>query len=829
MVRAHNGHTPDPSRNTKALDSSMSDAISDLESRQVQMHRPPLKKAAQARLPDVPEPLIGREREIDFLLDLMRRPENRLVVLTGTGGTGKTRLALELAMRRREHHPDGIVVVELAPLSSPEQVPLAIARALGVSETADSPIVDRLPVALRGRQLLVLDNFEHVLDAAPIVGSLLASCPDLTILVTSRASLRLALEREVRISPLALPNPQVPLSESDMANVAAVRFFMEQARKLVPAFALTSSNAQSIAAICRRLDGLPLAIKLAAGRSRVLEPAAMLGRLEQRLPLLTSGQRDAPARQRTMRDTIAWSYDLLREYEQILFRRLSVCAGGFTLELAESINLERSLQHQEHGEPAAEPPIVILDTLEALIDQNLIEREQQASGDIRFTMLETIREYALEQLDASGEGDAVRAAHAAAITRWEEHAWPFMFGPEQRLWLARSESEQPNVWTALDWALGHADEDIAYRLAAANGPNWLRHAKFREALTWLDRVFALSGPAPGKAIAACHLVASASSSHLDLPDIAQTHAHLALARARECGDVRSEGVAHMLLFSHLLMTDSDAAERSNERAFALLSSLPGQPQLSYSYKNRAVIAMCRGDVSRYAAAAREAYEYAMKIGDWVEVADTLSLRAEAAWRDHAFIEAIGYLEEAILIAQRIDSPAFLTTAILDTAFLAHVRGDLRQAVRWGVAGAMGDESDRFFPDRRYHETMSTIMEDATKAIGQQATGIEVAAGRRLSLPDVAKEIHAYRLAMEQAAGTGSSSTLRLTAREIEVLRLVASGQTDAQIADALFIARSTVSRHVSNILTKLDASTRTAAVDCAYRLGVLEEPNASFF
>jgi predicted ATPase/DNA-binding CsgD family transcriptional regulator len=806
----------------------MSDAISDLESRQVQMHRPPLKKAAQARLPDVPEPLIGREREIDFLLDLMRRPENRLVVLTGTGGTGKTRLALELAMRLREHHPDGIVVVELAPLSSSEQVPLAIAQALDVGETADSPIVDRLPVALRGRQLLVLDNFEHVLDAAPIVGSLLASCPDLTILVTSRASLRLALEREVRISPLALPNPQVPLSESDMANVAAVRFFMEQARKLVPAFALTSSNAQSIAAICRRLDGLPLAIKLAAGRSRVLEPAAMLGRLEQRLPLLTSGQRDVPARQRTMRDTIVWSYDLLREYEQILFRRLSVCAGGFTLELAESINLERSLQHQEHGEPAAEPPIVILDTLEALIDQNLIEREQQASGDTRFTMLETIREYALEQLDASGEGDAVRAAHAAAITRWAEQAWPFMFDSEQGLWLARSESEQPNVRAALDWAIGSGDAEISYRLAAANGPNWIRHAKFRDALMWLDRVFALSGPAPGKAIAACHLVASASAFSLDLPDIGQTHAHMALARARECGDVRSEGVAHILLGDCLVETDLDAAERSNDMAFGLLSSLPGQPQLSYCYKSRAVIAKCRGDVSRYADAAREAYEYAMKIGDWIEVADTLSLRAEAASLNHAFGEAIGYLEEAIEITLKIDSPAFLTSTILDAALLAHARGDLRQAVRWAIAGAMGVESGGFFPDQRYLDMMSTIMDETTNAIGRQAADAEVEAGDRLSLVEVAEEIHAYRLAMEQAAGTGSSATPRLTAREIEVLRLVASGQTDAQIADALFIARSTVSRHVSNILTKLDASTRTAAVDCAYRLCVLEEPNASF-
>jgi predicted ATPase len=334
-------------------------------------------------LPNTPGSLIGRERDLETLLDLLHS-KVRLLTLTGVGGTGKTRLAIEVAARARDRYADGAAFVALAPILDADHVATAIAQALGVREMADASLMSLIIAALQERQLLLLlDNFEHLLEAAPVIADLVAACPLLTVLATSRALLRLALEREVRVPPLELPNPAAALLPGDVERAASVRFFVEQAKAVVPGFALTSSNADAVAAICRRLDGLPLAIKLAAGRSRVLEPAALLTRLEHRLPLLTGGQRDAPARQRTMRDAITWSYDLLREHEQVLFRRLSVFAGGWTLETVEAMTQELAQLHHDQHIPVdvlPETPVLILDVLETLIDHHLIERAVQPRG-----------------------------------------------------------------------------------------------------------------------------------------------------------------------------------------------------------------------------------------------------------------------------------------------------------------------------------------------------------------------------------------------------------------------------------------------------------------
>jgi predicted ATPase/class 3 adenylate cyclase len=401
---------------------------------------PPRTLGAPAGLPTHRQSLIGREDQLDISRDLILRDDIRLLSLTGPGGTGKTSLAIHLAGSLMPDFDDGVFFVPLAPINDPGLVPRAVARALGVQEMGSRPILDTLIDALGSRNsLLVLDNFEQVLPAASFLATLIQACPLMKVIVTSREVLHLSLEYEMPVPPLALP-PSDSVTTDQLENNDAVRLFVARAREVRPAFELTDEIAPIVGEICRRLDGLPLALELAAARIRLLPPRALLARLDRRLPILTDGPRDLPARQRTLRDTIGWSYGLLDEHERQVFRALGAFVGGCSLEAAEGI--------VGAGLDAGAPDT--LDLVASLIDKSLV-RQAPTSTETRFTLLETIREFAVDRLEAASESDDVRRRHAEFFLTLVEQADPLLIGSDQVAWLDLLEAEHGNLVAALTW------------------------------------------------------------------------------------------------------------------------------------------------------------------------------------------------------------------------------------------------------------------------------------------------------------------------------------------------------------------------------------------
>jgi predicted ATPase/DNA-binding XRE family transcriptional regulator len=440
------------------------------------------------RVPTPPTSLIGREREVATIKRLLRKEEVRLMTLVGPGGVGKTRLALEVARRSREDFADGVVFVPLAPLRDPELISSVLAETLGVKDVADRSLQDALHRYLRDKDLLLLvDNMEHVLAAAAVVADLVEGCPGLTVLATSRAPLRLSAERQFPVAPLTLEKAASPTVSP------AVQLYLERARAVAPAFELTDANVATVAAICQRLDGLPLAIELAAARMKLFSPQALLERLDPGLSMLSGGARDLPERQQTLRDTVAWSFDLLEPAERAIFGRLSVFAGGLTLDAAEAI-----------CEPAIPEADAVLEVLASLVDNSLLVAHAgttaQPDGDEpRFSMLETIREYAAERLASGGDAEEVHRAHAAYYLALAEAAQPEVSELMSGGWLEVLETEHENLRVALRWAIRQGDVDFATRLALSMWRFWPERHHVTEGRRWLESVLALGPPADGTA------------------------------------------------------------------------------------------------------------------------------------------------------------------------------------------------------------------------------------------------------------------------------------------------------------------------------------------
>lgn len=422
---------------------------------------------------------LGRQREaaeIDGLLS-----NHRLLTLTGPGGTGKTRLSLEVAGRRLTEHPGGVFFVELATITDPDLVVPTIAKTLSLPDRGGRTPMERLSEYIGDREvLLVLDNFEQVADAAPAVVALLAACPNLVVLVSSRVVLHVSGEQEYLVPPLGLPDPQHLPPLDQLSQYESVALFIERARGVQPGFSLTDGNAAAVAEICVRLDGLPLAIELAAARIRILSPQAMLGRLNDRLGLLSGGSRDLPARQQTLRGAIAWSHDLLDDEDRALFACLSVFAGGAGLPA-----IERVCSPEIRGD--------LLDSLGSLVEKSLLRRTEGVGGEPRFSMLQTIHEYAAEQAAAAGRSDELRATHAGAFADLVAQAAPLVMSADKRVWLDRLAEEHDNLRAAIGWAMETDDATGALTITARLWRFWQMRGYLSEALERIEAALAMPG------------------------------------------------------------------------------------------------------------------------------------------------------------------------------------------------------------------------------------------------------------------------------------------------------------------------------------------------
>jgi non-specific serine/threonine protein kinase len=550
---------------------------------------------------------VGREREI---VEVRRRLEaTRLLTLTGPGGCGKTRLALQVAADEWEEYPNGVYFVPLAPIDAASSVVPAIAQVVGVKESADQPLIERLGDALRGQKLLlVLDNFEHVLAAAGDIAVLLGACPGIKVLVTSRSPLHLRGEHESPVPPLAVPDRD-SLAQRDRAlHYEAIRLFVERARAVRPDVAVTDENAATVAEICRRLDGLPLAIELAAARIKTLSAAELLDRLGARLRILTGGARDLPARQQTLRNAIAWSYSLLADEEQRLFRRLGAFVGGFTLESAAVVGSGTRI-----GDVEAE--LATLDVLDGLIDKSLIQRQERDADTTRFTMLETIREYAREMLVESGEAAATARAHATYFRSRVVGEGPRQ-GTAMRVpepWLER---ERPNLLAALRW---FRDEGgAADGLALVGAVWWLFDVRGprSEGREWLTTFLELTAGGPRTLDRVSALFAAGLSAiNLGEPATARAGLDEGLSIARELGDQQAEvEIREALGMMETELGNLAAARRQLDAALSLQRPLANRNTLTAVLIHCGSLAAAEGDDAR----ARSFYEESLAVGAYPE-------------------------------------------------------------------------------------------------------------------------------------------------------------------------------------------------------------------
>jgi predicted ATPase/class 3 adenylate cyclase/DNA-binding CsgD family transcriptional regulator len=900
---------------------------------------PPLKTLDRPRhnLPPQPTALIGREWELKNVSVLLDRPNVRLVTLTGPGGTGKTRLALQAAAELLDQFRDGVFFITLASISDAALVAPALAQALSVKEASDRSIVERIKEYLSDREmLLVLDNFEQVLDAALLVRQLLDSAPELKILVTSRSTLRLAGEHEFAVPPLALPDrAHLPPIER-LLHYESIRLFVERTQEIRPSFALDAENAAAVVEVCHRLDGLPLAIELAAARSRLFAPQALLERLRRPLDLLTNGPRDTPMRHQTLRATIDWSYALLTPYEQAIFTQLAVFTSGCTLVAAESVI---SLPDVPHAG--------ILDELEALLEQHLLQLVELPGEEPRLTMLETIREYALDRLQASSQMPALSRRHAEYYLGLAEQAATKLQGAEQGAWLRRLEADHDNLRAALEWCQ-QAEPELALRLACALWRFWEMHSHMSAGRAWLRDTLAANSGAPAALRARAHHGAgmlafmqgdySAAAMALEVAhavfielgdreglasvacsmgivawfqgDQAAALAQLMYSVELYRAIVHTWGTADALHYlGHVVLEQGDTARASEifaeslelfritgdqrnialplkdlgliasqqgdyvtararyEESLALSRAVEDSWHSGDTLQRLGDLARLEGDYTQAAALYTESLELWRQLGNQAGIAEALNLLGEVAHLQRNYAQAKTFYESSLALQRVIGSKRVIAGVLHNLGKVAQHQHDYERASSlYGESLALNREisyvpgladcliglaavaiahrqaehaarllsaagphlgamrgfmplADRANYDQTLAEARELLGEHQFARVWEAARGLTLeqaiasALASALAPAQHAKEVAAAHLAETQPAPL--ANTADLTAREIDVLRLVAQGLTDAQVAERLVISPRTVNAHLRSIYSKLGVTTRTAAAHFA--------------
>ncbi|MBA2476259.1 MAG: tetratricopeptide repeat protein [Actinobacteria bacterium] len=632
----------------------------------------PTERAAVRDLPAPATRLIGRARELEQLGALVRDPEVRLVTVTGPGGIGKTRLALEAGARSAADFANGVVLVELVPLADHALVVPLIAETLGVKERPGEPLIQTLAAELRPQELLLLvDNLEHLPGAVPSLGALLSAAPRLTLLATSRARLRLQGEHVYAVPPLGVPTPGEQLDLRAVGESAAVILFGERARAVNPGFGLTVENARTVAEICTRLEGVPLAIELAAARVRMLTPEALLERLGRRLPLLTGGAWDLPARQQTLRATIDWSWELLGDFERSLVARLSVFLGGCTLEAAERVC----------------GPGAVLEAMGALLDNSLVAR----TPDARYRMLETVREYGLGRLEAAGETTALRGRHAEHFLELAERAETELVGANQLAWHERLEAEHDNLRAALAWLRESEQAELELRIAAALGRFWYVRGYLSEGRRALEGAF---GRAAAEAPPALRAKALRSASALAVIQGdysgARALAEQGLALYREVGD--RPGIVRSLSnlgAIRLAEGEVDAAISALDESVALSRDLPDRRLAAIALNNRGDVALTHGDYDAAAALFAESLTLLRELGDSANVARSLFNLGAASLERGETEDALKLLRESISLCLELGDKEDVAWCLVGLAAAATKGGDAtRGAVVLSAADAL---------------------------------------------------------------------------------------------------------------------------------------------
>ncbi len=760
--------------------------------------------------------LIGRDRSIAEAATFLRRDDVRLLTVTGPGGIGKTRLAQAVAVETADHFADGVIFVPLQSVIDPGHVIGTIARSLGLFD-GEGDLEQRLVAHIDGRRLLlILDNFEQVVDAAPSLAAIVAASPSLKVAVTSRTRLRVYGEQELSLEPLT--------------GTDSVALFLDRARTVRPSLLPDAADLDAIALICDRLDCLPLAIELAAARVKMLSPSAILGRLERSLELLTSGSRDAPARHRALRDTISWSVELLDDEQRAVFRRLGVFAGGCSLEAAEEVC---------GGD---------LDTLGSLVDGSLVRPEGE-----RFGMLETIREYASELLDATAEAEGIRRAHADRYLHLARAAAPGRGVSDHALWQTTLETDHDNLRAALRFSLDAGDPVTALELCAVLWRFWFERGYLSEGRLWLDaslaaspkaslsRARALSGNGVlahyqgdyDRAEALCQEALELSRKLDDQKGIAEAQTGLALVR-RTRGDYPEaemlfrdalagyerlgdeQGVARTLdrLALHFVVVgDDDRARPLFERSLALFRRLGdahgtalGLYGLAYTRPaNALVVAQSQVD---------ESLDILRTVGDRRTFGKVLWAQAGINADLGDAETAAAQFEESLTLFVEFGDRWFCVLVLESVAFLAASAGELVRAVH--LLGASGAVLEKIGVPllARFRTPHDQILAEARSTLGEDRFGTLWDEGRRLSLSATVELVGAARTRVDPNAPDG------LTARELEVLALVADGLTDAEVAETLVVSLRTVHAHLRSIYRKLDLHTRSAATRYAIEHGV---------